>query len=109
MIITLTLAPELESRLKQEASRRGLPADQCALNVLEESIVSDSPITETAKEKADKLAELFRQWNEEEVDESEALDDDFFRNLRENRVTFREITLPEENGEKLNGTQDYPA
>lgn len=86
MTITLTLAPELEFKLKQEADRRGLPLEQCALEVLGEHIA------DSARERAEKLAEMFRQWNEEEVDESEALDDEFFRRLEENRVAFREIT-----------------
>jgi len=89
MIITLTLAPELEFKLKQEADRRGLPPEQYALEVLGEYI------TDSLRIRADKLAELFRQWNDEEVDESEALDDGFFRRLEENRVAFHEITLPE--------------
>jgi hypothetical protein len=55
----------------------------------------DEHITNSARARAEKLAELFRQWNEAEVDESEALDDEFFRRLEENRVAFREITLPE--------------
>jgi len=83
MTITLTLAPELEFKLKQEADRRGLPPEQYALEVLGEFI------TDSVRARADKLAELFRQWNEEEVDESEALDDEFFRRLEENRVAFR--------------------
>jgi hypothetical protein len=89
MTITLTLAPELEFKLKQEADRRGLPPEQYALEVLDEHI------PRSAHERAEKLAEMFRQWNEEEVDESEALDDEFFQRLEENRVAFREITLPE--------------
>ncbi len=36
MTITLTLAPELEFKLKQEADRRGLPPEQAALEVLDE-------------------------------------------------------------------------
>jgi len=96
MTITLTLAPELEFKLKQEADRRGLPPEQYALEVLDKNIAdADEHVTVDARERAEKLAELFRQWNEEEVDESEALDDDFFRRLEENRVAFREITLPE--------------
>ncbi|MGH9769912.1 MAG: hypothetical protein ACREAB_21010 [Blastocatellia bacterium] len=89
MTITLTLAPELEFKLKQEADRRGLPPEQYALEVLNEHIA------DSARERAEKLAEMFRQWNEEEVDENEALDDEFFRRLEENRITFREITQPE--------------
>jgi hypothetical protein len=87
--LTLDLTPELEFGLKREAGCRGIPPEQFALEALNEYVAL------SLRKRADKLAELFRQWNEEEVDESEALDDEFFRNLEENRVAFREITLPE--------------
>lgn len=98
MTLTLTLAPELELKLKQEAIRCGVPPEQFALNVLEEHIAHPSSTTETAKEKAEKLAELFRQWNEEDVDESEALDDEFFRMLDEDRPSDRKLFPPELKG-----------
>jgi hypothetical protein len=85
MTITLTLAPELEFKLKQEADRRGLPPEQYALEVLDEHIA------QAARERAENLAEMFRQWNEEEVDESEALDDEFFRMLDEDRTSARKL------------------
>lgn len=44
MTITLTLAPELEFKLKQEADRRGLPPEQYALEVLDKNIAdADEP------------------------------------------------------------------
>lgn len=89
MTITLALAPELERKLKQAAGHRGLLPEQYALKLLDEHI------PDAAQEKAEKLAELFRQWDQEEVDEREALDEEFFRHLEENRLTFREITLPD--------------
>lgn len=108
--ITLTLDSEFEQRLLEEASRHRLSPEQYAVQALEERLlqtererrekaialeVLDEHIPDSARERAEKLAEMFRQWNEEEIDESEALDDDFFRRLEENRVAFREITLPE--------------
>jgi len=87
--LTLDLTPELEFGLKREAGSRGIPPEQFALEALDEYVAR------SLRERADKVAELFRQWNEEEVDESEALDDEFFRNLEENRVAFREVTLPD--------------
>jgi hypothetical protein len=90
MTITLTLAPELEFKLKQEADRRGLPPEQYALEVLDEHIA------QAARERAEKLAEMFRQWNKEEVDESEALDDEFFRMLDEDRTSARKLFPPDE-------------
>lgn len=92
MTITLTLAPELEFKLKQEADRRGLPPEQYALKVLDENIADvDEPVTDDARDKAEKLAKLFREWNEEEVDESEALDDEFFKMLDEDRPSYRKL------------------
>ncbi|MGH9855669.1 MAG: hypothetical protein ACREBD_38025 [Blastocatellia bacterium] len=92
MTITLTLAPELGFRLKQEADRRGLPPEQYALEVLDEHVA------QVARERAEKLAEMFQQWNEEEVDESEAFDDDFFRMLDEDRTSARKLFPPELKG-----------
>ncbi|HZF40808.1 MAG TPA: hypothetical protein VE715_18450 [Blastocatellia bacterium] len=92
MTITLTLAPELEFKLKQEADRRGLPPEQYALEALDEHVA------QAARERAENIAEMFRQWNEEEVDESEALDDDFFRMLDEDRPSARKLFPPELKG-----------
>ena len=92
MTLTLTLAPELELRLKQEAARRGVPPEQCALKALDEHLPGD------AQARAARLAELFKQWNEEEVDESEALDDEFFRHMDENRPAGAKLFPPELKG-----------
>jgi hypothetical protein len=37
----LTLPPQLEARLKQEAARRGMAADACALHLLEQSLPAE--------------------------------------------------------------------
>ncbi len=92
MTITLTLAPELEFKLKQEADRRDIPPEQYAIEVLDEHF------THSAQERAEKLAELFRQWNQEEVDDSEALDDEFFKMLDEDRPSYRKLFPPEMKG-----------
>jgi hypothetical protein len=94
MTITLTLAPELEFKLKQEADRRGLPPEQYALEAL------DKHLDNSLRERAEKVAQMFRQWNEEEVevDESEALDDEFFRMLDEDRPSDRKLFPPELKG-----------
>lgn len=95
MTLTLTLAPGLESRLNQEAARRGVPPEQCVLKALDEHLPDDAHQLDDVQARAARVAALFKQWNEEVVDESEALDDEFFRNLAANRVRFREVTLPE--------------
>ncbi|MGH9840332.1 MAG: hypothetical protein ACREEM_16240 [Blastocatellia bacterium] len=88
-LLTLSLTPELEFGLSREAGCRGIHPERFALEALDEHVAR------SLQERVDQVAELFRQWNEEEVDESEALDDEFFRNLEENRVAFREVTLPD--------------
>jgi hypothetical protein len=88
-VLTLDLTPELEFGLKREAGCRGIPPEQFALEALNEYVAL------SLRKRAGKVAELLRQWNEEEVDESETLDDEFVRSLEENRVAFREITLPD--------------
>ena len=92
MTLTLTLAPELEFRLKKEAERRGVPLEQCALKTLDEYVPS------AAEAKADRLAKLFQQWNEEDVDESEMLDDEFFLRMDENRPAGSKLFPPELKG-----------
>ncbi len=87
--LTLDLTPELEFGLKREAGCRGIPPEQFALEALNEYVAL------SLRKRVDKLGELFRQWNEEEVNESESLDDEFFQNLEENRVNFHEVTLPD--------------
>lgn len=90
--MTLALAPELEDRLKREAARRGLPPDQFAAKVLDEHI------SQAEGERRENLIALLHSWNEEEVDESEALDDEFFRQLDEDRTSARKLFPPELKG-----------
>ena len=90
--MTITLTPELEFKLKREAGCRGLPPEQYALEVLDEHLDN------SLQERVEKVAEMFRQWNEEEVDESEALDDEFFRMLDEDRPSYRKLFPPELKG-----------
>ena len=89
LALTLNLPADLEFGLKREAGSRGISLEQFALEALNDYVAR------SLKKRAENITELFRQWNEEEVDESEALDDEFFQNLEKNRVRFREITLPD--------------
>ncbi len=98
MTLTLTLAPELESRLRREAARHGLPPEQCALKALDEHIPAETQVADDVQARAARVAALFKQWNEEVVDESEALDDDFFRHLDENRPAGAKLFPPELKG-----------
>ena len=58
----------------------------------------DSDSRDSSQENAEKLAELFQQWNWEEVDDSEALDDEFLKTLDDDRASFRKLFPPELKG-----------
>ena len=45
MVLMLNLKPELEQRLRQEAEERGIPAEDYAVSVLEESVAQSSEST----------------------------------------------------------------
>lgn len=91
MPLVIALAPDLEERLKQEATREGLPPNEYATKVLDEHI------SQAEIERRESLIAMLQSWidDAENVDESEALDEEFFRHLEENPVVFREITLPQ--------------
>lgn len=90
--MTLVLAPQVEERLKQEAARCGLPPDEYANKVLDEHL------SQAERERREQLIAMLQSWNEEEVDESEWLDDDFFRQLDEDRTSARKLFPPELKG-----------
>jgi hypothetical protein len=91
--MTIALAPEIEWRLTTEAAREGVSLDQYANRVLGDYI-SQAERTRHAS-----LLALLQTWIDEAEGENEAEaaqeEDEFLRNLRENRVAFREISLPE--------------
>lgn len=89
--MTIALAPEMERRLQTEAARKGLSPDQYANQVLDEHL------SQAECERRESLMALLQEWIDEAGAEQEypEQDEEFFRNLRENRVRFREITLPE--------------
>ena len=58
MSLQLTLPPQLEERLKQEAARRGLSADACAIQTLDQHL---PPVN-----RATRLQVLFDQWTAED-------------------------------------------
>jgi hypothetical protein len=93
MTITLTLAPELEFKLKQEADRRGLPPEQYALEVLDEHI------SQAERERREKLVALVQSWiDEDEASEEEGYDDEFLRMIDEDRPSYRKLFPPEMKG-----------
>ncbi len=90
--LTLSLPHELEFGLKREAGCRRVSPEQFALEALNEYVA------QSLQHRVEKLREMFRQWNEEEVDESEALDDEFFKMLDEDRPSDRKLFPPELKG-----------
>ncbi len=91
--MTIALAPEIEQRLQMEATRIGLSPDQYANQVLEERL------SQAEREQRESLVALLQMWIDEAegVNQAEAAQDEeeFLRNLRENCVAFRQISLPE--------------
>ena len=53
--MTITLPPDIETRLKGEASRHGLPAEDYARKLIAENLPSTS--------ESQSLAKLFADWN----------------------------------------------
>ncbi len=87
MVIHLNLPAELEERLKQEAGRRGLAPDACALQTL------DQHLPPSGDRQAAALA-MLQQWSAEgaamspqEAAENAAV----LRALDENRMSYRPL------------------
>lgn len=90
MTITLTLAPELEFKLKQEADRRGLPPEQYALEVLDEHV------SQAERERREKAIALVQSWIDEgDEDEQKETWEYLVRVLDEDRPSARKL-FPEE-------------
>ena len=90
MPITLDLPAELEDRLRQEAARRGVPAETYALQVLAQHL---PPADRAAAAEA-----WFRLWvaeAEKATPEDEAEAEAFFKALDEDRPSYRKL-FPDE-------------
>ena len=89
--MTIALAPELEQRVKTEATRTGETAD------LYVSRLVDEHITQAELQRQQELLALVQSWidNPSTEEEGTESDEEFFCNLANNRVRFREVTLPE--------------
>src|SRR5258708_17723658 len=80
MVLQLNLTPDLEERLRDEATKRGKSEDETAVQLLEEKL----PVSEKAIAAADfflKLADEIDQMSDEECAENEAI----LRAIDENR------------------------
>jgi hypothetical protein len=84
----LTLPPQLEERLKQEAARRGMTADACAIQTLDQHL--PQPISERA---AATIA-MLQRWNKEDASlspEEAAENAELLRLLDEDRPSYRKL------------------
>ena len=105
MFLTIALAPELERRVRTEAVRRGISPDDYANQALtayfaqadHETLLTPANWAQLTPEEDRARREgaiaLLQSW----IDEAEGIDleeaareeEEFLRNLRENRVSFR--------------------
>jgi hypothetical protein len=88
MPMQLTLPPQLEERLKREAARRGIPADACALQLLEQHL--PAPLDDR---RAAAVAMLQRWAEEDEAlsPEEAAENANMLRLLDEDRPSYRKL------------------
>ena len=91
MTLTLNLPPDLESRLQNEAERRGLPAAALTLRLLDEHLPSKKPQGE--------LAKLLQSWIVEgDAQEQKETGEYLIRSLDEDRLSDRSLFPPELKG-----------
>jgi hypothetical protein len=91
MTLTLTLPADLEQRLAQEASERGLAIDQYTLQVLQQLV---PPV-----DKRKKLAEAIESWIEnDDPEEQRETQEYLIRALDEDRLSDRKLFPPEKKG-----------
>ena len=91
MTLTLTLPPELEQRLMQEAKRQGLPVGEYALQLLDKQLPPQDHQAE--------LVALLQSWiDEEDAQEQQETGDYLIRVLDEDRLSDRKLFPPELKG-----------
>lgn len=88
----LTLAPELEVRVKIESARLGLTPDKYATQVIAEHI------SEAERERRAKAVALLQSWIDEDENSDEEYDDELLRMLDEDRLSERKLFPPEMKG-----------
>ena len=90
--MTLTLTPELETRVKIESARRGISPDEYAAQVIEETI------SEAERERREKAVALLQSWIDEDENSDEAYDDELLKMLDEDRLSERKLFPAEMKG-----------
>ena len=87
MILTLNLAPDVEQRLIDEAARRGVPPDQCAVQVLDQHL--------SAPDRRGQFLAVLRSWMEEEDPEEQTETFEYLVHaLDEDRPSQRKLFPP---------------
>ena len=81
--LTLDLTTDLEKRLVDEASRRGIPPDQFVLQVLNERL--------PAQDRGERLGELLQSWIEEDREEQKDTFEYLVGSLDEDRPSQRKL------------------
>lgn len=88
MTVTLNLPPELEQRLRQEADRRGLTADEFTLQLLDRHFPS--------RERRLKAVAILQSWlDEDDAEEQKNTGEYLVRQLDEDRWSERKLFPPE--------------
>ena len=91
MTITLSLTPELEQRLTQEAKRQGLSADTCAMQLLDKHL--------PPQDRNEALVALLQSWiDEEDASEQQETGEYLIRGLDKDRLSDRQLFPPELKG-----------
>ncbi len=91
MTLTLNLPPELEQRLTEEASRLGIPPDQCALEVLKRHLGTE--------DRRARFLAILRSWMEDEDPEEQKETFEYLvRVVDEDRPSERKLFPPELKG-----------
>jgi hypothetical protein len=94
MSLQLTLPPQLEGRLHQEAQRRGQPAEVIALQLLDEYL--PPPLDEHRTAAIAMLEQWMKEDAQSEVSEQEAAE--FFQQLDADRLSNRPLFPPDLKG-----------
>ncbi len=86
MTLTLDLTTDLEQRLIDEASRRGIPPDRFVVEVLQQHL--------PMKDRREQFAALLESWVQEDQEEQKDTFEYLVRSLDEDRPSQRKLFPP---------------
>lgn len=91
--MTITLTAEIEARIKQEASRNGVDAEEYVNRLIEDSLPDDERVLREQAKANQSTIELLRRWREEtatidpaELERREMEGEQLLGNLARNRM-----------------------